>query len=163
MAVNDDLPTWRYRLREHPSEITISTVAQQTFSRYQQHGGSGLEAGGQLFAQIDGCSTHIVLATDPSPKDKRWWNLFVRHQPSERQDIAIYYQHGLHYVGDWHTHPEPIPHYSGTDITSARKCFIASTHQLRYLLMLIVGYGPLPGSCRIWAINRSEEIELRRH
>ena len=53
---------------------------------------------------------------------------------------------GLHYVGDWHTHPEANPSPSGTDLSSMRERVILSGHQLPGFVMCIVGKSELPGS-----------------
>ena len=45
----------------------------------------------------------------------------------------------LHYVGDWHTHPEPQPRPSGTDTRSFWDMFRKSRHQLAGFVMIIVG------------------------
>jgi integrative and conjugative element protein (TIGR02256 family) len=45
----------------------------------------------------------------------------------------------LHFLGDWHTHPEPHPTPSGTDLESMRDCFNRSKKQVNYFIMIIVG------------------------
>ncbi|WP_367651140.1 Mov34/MPN/PAD-1 family protein [Komagataeibacter oboediens] len=54
------------------------------------------------------------------------------------------FRRGLHYVGDWHTHPQAVPEASGTDIASMSSMVAASHHELSGFLMIIIGTLPLP-------------------
>lgn len=49
------------------------------------------------------------------------------------------FAHGLHYVGDWHTHPEDNPWPSPTDLDSIVDCVRRSRHELAGFLLVIVG------------------------
>ena len=50
---------------------------------------------------------------------------------------------GLHFVGDWHTHPEPTPRPSEDDLKNMQECFAKSVHELRTFAMIILGTDPL--------------------
>ena len=56
---------------------------------------------------------------------------------------------GLHYVGDWHTHPDPVPLPSMTDLHSISECLIRSRHELNAFVMVIVGTAPLPEALHV--------------
>ena len=55
---------------------------------------------------------------------------------------------GLHFVGDWHSHPENLPEPSFTDLASVRECFQQSLHDLKALLLVVVGRRA--GSAGLW-------------
>lgn len=97
------------------------------------------EAGGQLFARFDGTDTVIVRATGPRQSDQRSWYSFVPNRFAERREIRKMFKSGLHYVGDWHTHPERHPSPSPTDIASFQDMFRKSRHQLSNFVMFIAG------------------------
>ena len=64
---------------------------------------------------------------------------FVPNRLAERREIRRLFNERLHYIGDWHTHPEPRPRPSQTDIDSFREMFRKSRHKLASLVMVIVG------------------------
>lgn len=51
---------------------------------------------------------------------------------------------GLHFIGDWHTHPEEVPRPSLQDIKTTADCYKQSEHQLLGFLMVIVGTKEFP-------------------
>jgi proteasome lid subunit RPN8/RPN11 len=48
----------------------------------------------------------------------------------------------MHFVGEWHTHPEPHPAPSSLDLSSAREAFVTSIHELNFFVSIIVGNEP---------------------
>lgn len=107
------------------------------------------EAGGQLFARIDGKTWTIVKATGPRKSD--WRSRFGYHpnRKAENEEIKQLFAAGLHFVGDWHTHPERTPEPSGTDTHSMNDAVAQSIHELPGFIMLIVGTEAFPGG--LWA------------
>ncbi|WP_165828755.1 Mov34/MPN/PAD-1 family protein [Caulobacter radicis] len=97
------------------------------------------EAGGQLFASLDRNIVHIAVASGPRDKDFRAPFLYVPNKAEERREIAHFYRLGLHYVGDWHTHPQDIAQPSALDLKTAKSTFLRSKHMLGGLLLVIVG------------------------
>ena len=97
------------------------------------------EAGGQLFGQIGDEGWRVVVATGPRRSDLRSRFGFVADRRAEQREIDQLFANGLHYVGDWHTHPQEMPRPSSTDLTSMQKMVSASRHELPGFLMLIVG------------------------
>jgi proteasome lid subunit RPN8/RPN11 len=51
---------------------------------------------------------------------------------------------GLHFIGDWHTHPEGIPRVSPSDLHSIRRAFEQSKHHLNGFVLLIAGTAAFP-------------------
>lgn len=109
------------------------------FRRHRQLTHYSKEAGGQLFATFDGHSIQIERATGPGRRDRRSMTFFIPNRLSERREIVRQFEVGLHYVGDWHTHPQPQAQPSSTDIDSFRDMFRKSRHKLAAFVMVIVG------------------------
>lgn len=64
---------------------------------------------------------------------------FIPNRIAERREITRLFKSGLHYVGDWHTHPEPRPVPSETDAESFKDMYQKSRHNLASFVMIIVG------------------------
>lgn len=57
---------------------------------------------------------------------------------------------GFHCIGFWHTHPERVPHLSGTDLSMAADHAVASKGTFSGLIFAIVGTASLPEGLGIW-------------
>ncbi len=102
------------------------------------------EAGGQLFASIKNKRWTVAKATGPRPSDLRTRFSFRPDRKAEKEEILALFQKGLHYVGDWHTHPQDVPSPSQTDMRNITETVQASEHSLPGFLMVIVGRLPAP-------------------
>lgn len=111
----------------------------KTFCEMKQTQDSSPEAGGLLFAEIEIPRIRVVKATQPSLMDSR--SRFGIHFSKKRRaaEIKRQFRKGLHFVGEWHTHPELNPSPSPLDISSMAELFSLSKHQLNYFIMVIVG------------------------
>lgn len=106
------------------------------------------EAGGQLFASIKRNRWIVKRATGPRTTDFRSRFAFRPDRKAEKAEILTFFGEGLHYVGDWHTHPQNVPSPSNTDIRNITETVQASEHSLSGFLMAIVGRLPAPDG--IW-------------
>ena len=97
------------------------------------------EAGGQLFAQIDGQRIVVSEVTGPRPGDKRGRTFYEPDQQSEQAEIDAMFARGLHYIGDWHTHPERYAIPSGRDHITMSSRVRLSRHRLGGFVFVIVG------------------------
>lgn len=102
------------------------------------------EAGGLLFAQIQGQTIRISHATGPRPTDFRTPVSYRADRKAEQREIDAMFTKGLHYVGDWHTHPEERPSPSGRDLKTFASRVQRSTHQMNGFLFGIVGRADFP-------------------
>lgn len=110
----------------------------------RQLGKKDKESGGQLFGVFQGKDTIITHLTTPCPLDKRSRYSFRPNRLVQRIQIQVHYKKGLHFLGDWHTHPQVIPEPSMIDEQSALECFCKSQHDLKAMVQIIIGTGDLP-------------------
>lgn len=113
------------------------------------------EIGGQLFARFVGEEIVVEVATITSGRSKRTRFGFWPDRKAERDDIEQLFKDGLHYIGDWHTHPEPHPSPSGLDQRKMLDIFKQSRHQLDAMLMVIVGQEEPPDGLFVGAVTAS--------
>lgn len=126
------------------TRLVFEDAVLRCFQKHRQLKPKDAEAGGQLFAKISSQEIIVCLATVPRAKDIRSRFGIKLDRPSEQREISENFKNGLHYVGDWHTHPEPKPTPSSVDVKSIVDCFAKSKHELNGFLMVIVGQVPSP-------------------
>ncbi len=126
--------------------ISIKTSVFTAIKEYRQLSPNSPESGGMLFAEIEKGIVKITLATEPTSADRRTRFGFWPSLSAQQKIINAEFKQGLHFVGEWHTHPEPYPTPSGTDLRSMADCYKRSKHQLRGLVMIIVGQGTGEGA-----------------
>ena len=128
-----------YAVGDTGQTLVLTDTVLGHLRRYRQSSRLSREAGGQLFARIDGDTIIIERATGPRRSDKRTPLSFIPSRIAERREIRSFFKQGLHYVGDWHTHPEAHPRPSATDERSMTEMFRKSHHQLAGFILVIVG------------------------
>jgi integrative and conjugative element protein (TIGR02256 family) len=114
------------------------------FRRYRQKRWYQREAGGQLFARLSLSRIVIEEATGPRRTDRRTRTSYVPDRAAEQREIDGRHAEGLHFVGDWHTHPEELPRPSGLDVASISESVRKSSHALNGFLLVIVGQAEPP-------------------
>lgn len=124
--------------------IMFSDPVLEHLARHRQLKPRDREAGGRLYARISLGRVDVDLATGPCLLDIRSRTRFIPNRTLARAEIRRQFALGLHYVGSWHTHPEPVPTPSGLDRDSIKQVFSMSDHQLAGLLMVIVGTTDAP-------------------
>ena len=142
--------------------LIFTEPALATMSRFQQQQERDKEAGGQLFAVFEGVDTLIVEATPPTLLDRRTRNGFRPNRGLQQQEIREKYNQGLHFVGDWHTHPESIPHPSEEDLRNMQECFARSAHDLRAFVLITIGTKPLPAGLHVVLVE-ANGVEVLLH
>jgi integrative and conjugative element protein (TIGR02256 family) len=68
---------------------------------------------------------------------------------AEQREIDERFSKGLHFIGDWHTHPEDRPQPSPIDINSTGDGVRRSRHSLRGFVMVIVGRIDFPDGLHV--------------
>ncbi|WP_370237603.1 MULTISPECIES: Mov34/MPN/PAD-1 family protein [Henriciella] len=111
------------------------------------------ESGGQLFGEFANDVVTVTTASTPSPKDQRSRYRFTRSRTTEQAEIDHEFSNGLHYIGDWHTHPEFNPTPSQTDRSGACRLFKTSRHQLPNFVLVIVGTSSNLGDLYVALVN----------
>lgn len=148
-----------FRSEGYPSVLLLDEAI-ATLKQYSQTSDTDTEGGGQLFAKFSGEHTAIVVATPPRATDRRWRYRFIPNRISDRLEINHFHKTGLHYVGDWHTHPQSKPIPSNEDIKSMRDCYIKSKHALHSFVLIVVGTAEYPEGIYLALVNNVGLTEL---
>jgi integrative and conjugative element protein (TIGR02256 family) len=130
-------------------QLVVSSHVLDHFRRHQQSHWRHAEAGGQLFARLTPYEIFVEGVTGPRSSDIRSRFSYVADRKLERKEILEGFLHGLHYVGDWHTHPERAPVPSRVDQATMAECSRRSLHRLGGFLLVVVGNGVLPGCLNV--------------
>ncbi|WP_374346548.1 Mov34/MPN/PAD-1 family protein [Phenylobacterium sp.] len=128
-----------YPIGASGSRVILAEPVLAHLAGHRQHRFWQSEAGGQLFARLDGGDIVIVEATGPRPSDRRGRNFYRPDKRAEQAEIDARHPRGLHFVGDWHTHPQAHPEPSGSDLASIADAVRRSRHDLNGFVLLIVG------------------------
>ncbi|MHC2676957.1 integrative and conjugative element protein (TIGR02256 family) [Bradyrhizobium diazoefficiens] len=116
----------------------------ETFSKNRQLRFWQREAGGQLFGRFHGSRIEVVEATGPRRTDRRTRTSYIPDRRAEQREIDDRFGRGLHFVGDWHTHPERIPSPSHPDVSSLDDTVRRSLHAMLAFVLVVVGQLPAP-------------------
>ena len=134
----------RFESKRLGTIVYFSVEVMKHFVEHRQEGKIKTEIGGQLFAKFVKNGVRVVRATEPNTTDRRGWAWFRPDQRMQNTEIKRLFGEGLHFVGDWHTHPECEPSPSSWDLKSMEDCFKKSSHELKAFVMVIVGRAPFP-------------------
>ena len=140
--------------------ITLSAAAVVHMLAHRQLRAGDNEAGGQMFARLSAGRVDIEVATGPHDADRRSRLYFAPSRIHERREIRKLHRRGLHYVGDWHTHPQKIPLPSDLDLHNIREIFSQSRHAYAGILMVIIGQLEPPAGIYVGIANGQEVSAL---
>lgn len=129
--------------------------------RHRQVRKTQREAGGQLFARFDGDRIIVEEATGPRRSDRRSRLTYAPDRPTEQAEIIERHKRGLHYIGDWHTHPERLPAPSEVDTKSMAACVVQSTHTLNAFVLMVVGTAAPPAGLHMSLHDGTHMIVLQ--
>jgi integrative and conjugative element protein (TIGR02256 family) len=137
-----------YSIPDSHQRIIVEAKVLNYLKSFRQLSSSNFESGGQLFAILTDGDVQIKTRNGPNKKDICSSFHFIPDLQLEQKAINSQFKKGLHYVGDWHTHPQDEPAPSDLDFNTMSSCFSNSKHQLDSILRLIVGR--LEGTNGIW-------------
>ena len=126
----------------------------------RQIGWLAKEIGGQLFAQFTSKGIEVAMATVTKGKSRRTRYGFFPDRDAERADVQLLFNKGLHYIGDWHTHPEDVPIPSKTDEIELLDIFTKSRHELAFMLLVVVGRAKFSAGLYVGAVGRTKLQQL---
>jgi len=145
-------------LRPDGARFEVSIAAWQTMQGCIQHASSAAEAGGVLLGRHlrNGSAIIVDSVTVPMAGDRRARTRFHRAQRRHQAaiDAAWATSEGTcTYLGEWHTHPEPIPTPSPVDWADWRRRLLHD-HYTEPLFFIIVG----TTATRAWEGRRPDVI-----
>ncbi|MGO3927349.1 Mov34/MPN/PAD-1 family protein [Rhodopseudomonas pseudopalustris] len=140
--------------------LVFSTGVLNHLAKHRQTHWWHAEAGGQLFARFEVPNIVVEKATGPRKSDRRSRFCYVPNRSIEQREINQLHGEGLHFIGDWHTHPESIPSPSYWDAESMRDLFNRSDHKLNGIVLAIVGRESFPLALSVWVYAGAEVIKL---
>lgn len=116
------------------------------------------ESVGQLYSR-DLTASEIVIERATKLRAKSASRVKIKFDPKEAYaERKVLFESGLHCVGLWHTHPEPIPSPSGDDRHLARDYALSAKGYVTGIVFAIVGNRSLPDGLRIWIDDGHELI-----
>jgi integrative and conjugative element protein (TIGR02256 family) len=151
-----------FELPGNKQHLVFTNAVLSNISQYRQTHRKHPESGGQLFARITQKMVIVAAATGPHRKDNKHRFLFVPNKKRLNSEIQTFFAKGLHYVGDWHTHPQKHPEPSLLDLRSMKNCFKKSRHELEHFLLVIVGNTVIPDGIWVGLINDAHTINIDR-
>jgi integrative and conjugative element protein (TIGR02256 family) len=149
-----------YPIDASGQRLIFTTSVTEHFVRHRQVRWWHREAGGQLFARFDLPNVIIEEATGPRRTDWRTRNSYRPNRRAEQKEISNRHRRGLHFVGDWHTHPESIPSPSEQDEVSMQDMVSRSDHALNGFVLAIVGIELPPRGLHVSVVSRSSRRVL---
>jgi integrative and conjugative element protein (TIGR02256 family) len=87
---------------------------------------------------LEGEMVCVSSVSIPGRGDVRRRHYFAMDECRAQAIIEAEFANGLHYIGDWHTHPQQLPKPSQQDVRSINRVFTDSEHHLRFILLLIL-------------------------
>jgi integrative and conjugative element protein (TIGR02256 family) len=128
-----------YKIQGAGQTLLFTGPVLETFSEHRQLRFWQREAGGQLFGHFQGATIEVVEATGPRRTDRRTRTSYIPDRRAEQREIDERFRRGLHFIGDWHSHPEKIPVPSYRDVTSLNETVRRSSHSMLAFVLVIVG------------------------
>ncbi len=89
--------------------IRFEPTVVEFLENHRQRNWFANERAGQLFGAIDGNVVTVVEATGPRRGDRANHISYYIDRKAAQREIDERYEKGLHYIGDWHTHPQKTP------------------------------------------------------
>jgi integrative and conjugative element protein (TIGR02256 family) len=150
----------QYALGSSGQHLVFSAGVVAHLERHRQLRFWQREAGGLLFARLLPGRISIEHATGPRGADRRTRWSYHPDRAAEQREIDAMHPEGLHFVGTWHTHPEPVPTPSRIDIESLLESFKLSTHGLNAFVLAIIGQCAAPAGLTVTVGDATSVVRL---
>jgi proteasome lid subunit RPN8/RPN11 len=148
-----------FRLPDAAWTLEFTTEVQRRLGASAQLQWGSRESVGQLFTR-DLASERVLVEAATVLKPTLATRAKVRFDTTaamaERQAL---FERGLHCIGLWHTHPEPMPEPSPEDRVLARDYARAAMPQVSGVVFVIVGTLPMPSGLRVW-VDDARDLRL---
>ena len=143
-------------MKKEKVKICVNVI--KAMREHIQIGRDSVEAGGILVGKENMSDENVVINNISTPQrgDQQEYNRFYRRDIGHIKFFEDLYEKSgrtLRYIGEWHTHPEAIPHYSRIDLVNWQK-ILRGNHSSDWNFHIIVGYEAI----RVWYLQ--EKIEL---
>lgn len=149
-----------YTVPDSSLSVTLAPDVLAHFEANTQRWGHR-EAGGQLFGTFPSPNIMMVeKATGPVSAYRRFLHRISLNLHVDQKEINDEFKKGLHYLGDWHTHPATNPSPSPIDYRTFQSRFRQSTHELIEMLMIIVGTNSFPEGLWVGLQNNNRSARL---
>ena len=122
----------------------------RTLQSYAQHWRWSKEAAGQLYSATPGNDVVKVDAVTKLPTRAATRTGLRLDIPAVAKEREAFFEQGLHCLGFWHTHPEPVPSPSSDDINLAADHTKAGSAAFAGLVFVIVGTATTPDGIGVW-------------
>ncbi|MGJ1525555.1 Mov34/MPN/PAD-1 family protein [Sphingobacterium spiritivorum] len=122
--------------------IVIHREPLEILNSFTQNSTKAPESGGIIIGKIIQGQINIIKLSVPTILDKSSRTNFERNKVSAQiiLDYEFYNSNGqLTYLGEWHTHPEPFPVPSRTDLQMLKQQFKSNKIMTEFILLLIKG------------------------
>jgi integrative and conjugative element protein (TIGR02256 family) len=153
----------KFRRRPSGGYLELSERAIETMLAAQQTSSMIPESGGMIVGRLIVGSDDVVVdeATIPTRDDQQGRFFFKRAKRAAQEIIDKLWNDSnctVNYLGEWHTHPETIPHPSEVDLKNWKRITHRAQYEQDFLFFVIVGTEAI----RVWEANKKtdELIEL---
>lgn len=123
-------------------DILLHSQSLQILEKFTQYKQKNPEAGGIILGKIIDKQINILKLSVPTQLDKSSRTNFERNKITAQiiLDYEFLNSSGqIIYLGEWHTHPEPYPSPSGTDIKMLKNQFSNNQLNTDFLILIIKG------------------------
>jgi integrative and conjugative element protein (TIGR02256 family) len=130
--------------REQAGTLLLEGTALEQMHRHRQVAPESCEAGGILLGRMILGTADVIVdeAAGPAATDRRSRASFKRTAEDWQAKVDGAWEssrHAVNYLGEWHTHPEPVPSPSVQDLEEWQRIAVEAKYEQDSLFFVIVG------------------------